>query len=158
MAHNNLGVWLKQEGKTREARAQYEEALRIRPGYLEAEDNLGLMLADQGKLPEAIDRYRAAVVSEPRFADAHRNLANVLFHAGRADEAFAQYEEALRLRGDDAHTWNDLGNALFASTGLPKRPSASAPPCVSIPISPWPMAISAMPWSKWPDRRRGERV
>ena len=113
MAHNNLGVWLKGQGKTREAWAEYGEALRFRPDFGEAEDNLGIILVEEHHVPEAIDRFRAVIAAEPRFADAHRNLANALFSTGRTDEALAHYDEALRLRGHDAHTWNDVGSALF---------------------------------------------
>jgi Flp pilus assembly protein TadD len=39
-AHNNLGSVLAQAGRVREAIAEYEEALRIRPGYAKARANL----------------------------------------------------------------------------------------------------------------------
>jgi Tfp pilus assembly protein PilF len=36
LGHYNLGLMLKAEGKTGEARNEFEEAVRIRPGYTAA--------------------------------------------------------------------------------------------------------------------------
>ncbi len=44
-AHNMLGVLLRQTGRYEDARAQYDEAIRIRPMYGAALHNLGLLQA-----------------------------------------------------------------------------------------------------------------
>ena len=62
-----------------EAIAQLEEALRLKPDYVEAHNN-----------------PRNALVC----AGAHNNLGNALLSAGRTSDAIAQFEEALRLKPD----------------------------------------------------------
>lgn len=49
MAHNNLGIRLKKQGKLEEAVERYSEVLRIKPDYVQARDNLHLALQKTGK-------------------------------------------------------------------------------------------------------------
>ena len=57
-AHVNLGSALFDEGSLDAARLHFEEALRIRPDYLNARSNLGLLLARQGDDAGAVREYR----------------------------------------------------------------------------------------------------
>ena len=116
-AQYNLGCFLqKTPGRLEEAVAHYEEALRLRPDYAEADCNLGASLASLGRVPEAIARYEEALRLKPGLAEAHNDLGNALGSLGRTQEAIPHYEEALRLKPDYAEAHNDLGNALV-STG-----------------------------------------
>jgi tetratricopeptide (TPR) repeat protein len=49
MAHNNLGILLKKQGKPQEAVEHYSEVLRIKPDYVQARDNLHLASQKTGK-------------------------------------------------------------------------------------------------------------
>ena len=49
MAHNNLGILLKKQGKPQEAVEHYSEVLRIKPDHVQARDNLHLALQKTGK-------------------------------------------------------------------------------------------------------------
>ena len=60
MAHNNLGVALRDQGKLEEAVAEFRTAIRLNPDYAEAHYNLGFALHSQGKLEEAVAEYRKA--------------------------------------------------------------------------------------------------
>jgi tetratricopeptide (TPR) repeat protein len=101
VAHYSLGAAREREGRTAEAVAEYEAALRIRPGYVWAENNLGRLLALAGDLPGAIGHLEAAVRGAPRSALPRLNLGLALEAAGRAGEAAAQYAEAARLDPGD---------------------------------------------------------
>jgi tetratricopeptide (TPR) repeat protein len=57
VAHNNLGVALMDSGRLPEAVDQFEQALKIRPGYADARDNLGFLFWRMGRLPEAIEQF-----------------------------------------------------------------------------------------------------
>jgi tetratricopeptide (TPR) repeat protein len=114
VAHTHLGATLWKDGKAQEAIAQYHEALRIKPDYVEAHYNLGIALAGQENFPEAISQYSEAIRLAPRYAEAHFGLASALAAQGRIDEAIAQLSETLRLRPDYAEAHNNLGFALLS--------------------------------------------
>jgi tetratricopeptide (TPR) repeat protein len=55
--HNMLGVILHDRGKLEEARAAFERALQMSPGYTEAALNLSVTLNDLGLYARARDVY-----------------------------------------------------------------------------------------------------
>ena len=112
LAHNNLGIALKDEGRINEAIQHYEEALRIMPDYAEAHNNLGFALYEQGRVDDAIRHYEEALRIKPDLEDVHNNLGNALQDQGRIEDAIRHYEEALRIKPDYAYAHNNLGNAL----------------------------------------------
>jgi Flp pilus assembly protein TadD len=61
-----------------EAIRQYQEALRLNPGYALAHNNLGYALGQKGQLDEAIRQYQKAISLDPGCALAHTNLARAL--------------------------------------------------------------------------------
>jgi tetratricopeptide (TPR) repeat protein len=119
LAHHNLGVELADEGRTSEAIAEFEEALRIRPDYPQARTDLGnALLKTRGGSGEAIAQYRSAVESMPGSPIPHNDLGNALVKAGRTREAIAEYQTALAIRPEYAEAENNLGKAL---AGIPGR-------------------------------------
>ena len=59
------GEWSAPNGPDTEAIAQYEQALRLRPDFVEALNNLGLALARTGRLPEAAAHWEEALRITP---------------------------------------------------------------------------------------------
>jgi tetratricopeptide (TPR) repeat protein len=119
LAHHNLGVALADAGRLREAIAQFEEALRIRPEYAQARTDLGNALSKApGRAAEAIAQYQAALAIMPGSPIPHNDLGNALMKAGRVRDAIAEYETALRMKPDYAAAHNNLGKAL---AGMPGR-------------------------------------
>ncbi len=113
VAHNNLGIALAESGRTQEAVAHYEQALRIKPDYAEAHCNLGAALARAGRLQEAVGHYEQALRIQPDYADAQYNLGLALALLGRTQEAIGHYEHALRIhQPDNADIRNNLAVAL----------------------------------------------
>lgn len=111
-----LGNRLLASGQPPEAIAQYEVALRVKPGLVDAESGLGNALLHANRMPEAIRHFEAALRLEPDRPEVHYNLANVLSVKGNLAEAIRHYEEALRLEPDYAQTHCNLAIAL-AETG-----------------------------------------
>ncbi|HWC99436.1 MAG TPA: tetratricopeptide repeat protein [Candidatus Sulfopaludibacter sp.] len=101
-AHYSKGVDLSNSGRLQDAVAEFEQALRMRPDYAEAQNNLGVTLTQiPGHAAEALPHFQAAVKLNPNYADAHFNLGVALAQMpGRLPEAVHQLEEAYRLHPD----------------------------------------------------------
>lgn len=111
-ARNNLGMALQAAGRHAEAAAEYEKALKLRPGYAVAFNNLGNALDALGRRAEAIDRYREALTVEPRYPAACNNLGAALMKDNRPEEALTEFRRALTLRPDFAEARLNLGETL----------------------------------------------
>ena len=115
MAHNNLAVELAEiPGRMPDAVAHYEEALRLKPDYLEAHNNLGIALESEGRTQEAMAQFEDALRLNLDLADVHARLGSLFSKAGRLQEAVAEDEAAVRLQPARAKGHVDLGLALAA--------------------------------------------
>jgi peptidoglycan/LPS O-acetylase OafA/YrhL len=92
---SELGRALLRQGKTEEAIAQFELAIRADPKLAEAHYGLGLIFASQGRIDEAAGQYGLAIQADPTFVEAQLNLAEILTGQGKIDEAIAQYNRAV---------------------------------------------------------------
>ena len=99
-------------GKLDEAQAEFQDALRRRPGDPEVHYNLGLVLQKMGRSEEALAAINAALAANPTTLARTWRCGDALQSLGRIDEAIAQYNEALRVEPRDAETHNNLGSAL----------------------------------------------
>jgi len=112
VAHKVLGAALDKKGQTDEAIGQYQEAIRLKPGYADAHCNLGVALGKKGQTDEAISQYQETIRLKPDHVEAHYNLGNALGRKGQMDEAIRQFQEAIRLKPGYADAYNNLGVAL----------------------------------------------
>jgi len=112
-ARNNYGNVLVEQGRTAEAAAQFEAALRLVPEYDDANYNYGNVLTQEGRWAEAEQHYRTAIRFRAGSADWRYALGNTLTHLDRRREAEEQYEEALRGTSATPGVWNNLGNAFL---------------------------------------------
>ncbi len=108
---NNLGESYRALGHPDEARAAYEQALRLNAGFVPAHYNLGLLYGTAHPR-EAQRHYEQAIAQAPRHMLAHNNLGNVLRVQGRLEEAIAAYRRALELHPDFPEALANLGAAL----------------------------------------------
>src|SRR5205823_3447801 len=108
----SLGLALARHGKLAEAVEHYEAALRLEPGYVDADYAWGNALARQGKLAEAVEHYEAALRVKPDHANAHTNAGAALVGQGKLAEAIEHYQQALRAKPDHADAHTNLGEAL----------------------------------------------
>jgi tetratricopeptide (TPR) repeat protein len=94
-----------EEDSPDEAHRAYQEAIRLRPAFVDAHINLGLLHHHSGRLAEAEVSYRKALQYEPKLALAHFNLAVLLEDQQKKSKAIAAYEEALKHAPDffEAH-------------------------------------------------------
>jgi tetratricopeptide (TPR) repeat protein len=111
-AYNNLGSALSKKGQFDEAVRQFQEALRIKPDYPQAQINLGVVLSQKGEPGQAIQHLQEAIRLSPNFRDGRYLLGLALVQNGQLDEAIHQFEETLRVRPDHVGAHYDLGLAL----------------------------------------------
>ena len=65
------------KGKVSDAIGHYEQALRIRPDYVEAHCNLGVALMQIGRVQDAIGHYEKALRIKPDYVPAQNALARL---------------------------------------------------------------------------------
>ncbi len=117
IAHNNLGVVLREQGRIDEAIYHWNRVVEIKPDHEKALNNLGVVFDRQGKFQEAVDHYARAIQIKPDFAGAYNNLGVVLRKQGKLEEAIYHFSQALQINPDSAESHNNLG-ATLADKGM----------------------------------------
>jgi predicted Zn-dependent protease with MMP-like domain/Flp pilus assembly protein TadD len=88
-------------GRTDEALAWLDEALKAHPDGAEAHNSRGEILWDEGKVDEAVAEFELATRADPKFVAAHLNRAEVLVEEfGAYDESIAHCDRLLSGEGD----------------------------------------------------------
>jgi tetratricopeptide (TPR) repeat protein len=102
LEHYTLGNEFVNSGRRAEAITEFEDVLRVKPDWAEADNNLGLLLANMpDRKDEAIAHFEAAIRLDPNLAQAQRNLGILLAgQPGRTAEAITHLEAANRLAPD----------------------------------------------------------
>jgi predicted Zn-dependent protease with MMP-like domain/Tfp pilus assembly protein PilF len=78
-------------GRTEEALAWLDEALRAHPDGAEAHNGRGEILWDEGKIEESLHEFERSLQADPKFIAAHLNRAELLI------EDLGEYEPAIAL-------------------------------------------------------------
>jgi predicted Zn-dependent protease with MMP-like domain len=78
-------------GRTDEALAWLDEALRAHPDGAEAHNGRGEILWDEGRIDEALHEFERSLQADPKFVTAHLNRAELLV------EDLGEYEQAVKL-------------------------------------------------------------
>jgi len=110
-AHYNLAIARAASGQMQEAVVHYKEALRIRPGFLQAESNLRFLLAGMGDSSD-LGLYYDALRLNPNNDGAHNNLGIALARQGRNQEAEEHLRRATAIAPANAEAHNNLGLVL----------------------------------------------
>jgi tetratricopeptide (TPR) repeat protein len=116
LAHNNLGVALRKQGRIGDAIAHYDTALRLKPDYPAAHHNLGLALMRVGQIDEAVAHFRRALNVKPDFEIAHKSLQTALAARRAVTEKIAEIQAALERTPENHELHYQLGN-LYDRTG-----------------------------------------
>ena len=112
-AYLDLGALLEQEGKTNEALAIYDKALRAMPWAAQVHNHLGNLFSSAGRAEEALNHYRAAVQARDDYPDAHYNLGVALASQHQWSQAAEQFAAVVRLKPDDAEAHASLAETLL---------------------------------------------
>jgi protein O-mannosyl-transferase len=126
LAHCNLGMALFQEQRVDEAIDQYQKALEIHPGYVEARKNLAATLLDQGRLDEAIIQFQKVLEVRPRDAVSCYNLGNAYLRKRQVRRAIELFQRTVALRPTQADALNNLAWLLATAPDAALRNGAQA--------------------------------
>lgn len=105
----NLGVLHQRRGDGARARAAYEAAARIDPGFAPAWVNLGHLQLQSDAPAAAETAFRAALRADPQQLNAREGLGVALHLQGRNEEAAAVLQQALDLAPDNPALHIQLG-------------------------------------------------
>ncbi|HLK67699.1 MAG TPA: tetratricopeptide repeat protein [Bryobacteraceae bacterium] len=97
---NKIGIAYHQLMQLDSARKSYEEAVKVKPDYVEAINNLGTVWYAKKNNRRAINYYTRALKiapEEPRSASIYMNLGTAYFARKRYDEATKTFQIALHL-------------------------------------------------------------
>ena len=112
-AHNNLGEMLARTGRPEEeAMAQYREAIRLLPNYLDALCNLGNSQIKTGQHADAMATLGRAAQINPNYAPIQNALGHAYYVEEKLAEATERFERALKIRPNYAEAHNNLGVIL----------------------------------------------
>jgi tetratricopeptide (TPR) repeat protein len=114
--HYNIGWTLAHQGKSDEAIAEFNSALRIAPEFPDANVDLADILIKRGRFDEAMVHLEIALKAEPDNVLAHYNRGVIFQGREQFDEAAADYERAIQLDPENSKALNNLG-ILKARTG-----------------------------------------
>ena len=97
---NKEGIAYHQMMQLANARKCYEQALKIKPDYVEALNNLGTIYYAEHSFRRAISWYNKALKvapSESRSASIYMNLGTALFARKKYEDATLTYQKALKI-------------------------------------------------------------
>lgn len=114
LAHNNLGLALKQNGNIHEAIEHYRSALSIRPNYVLAHNNLGVALSEIGETEDVLSHFSLAIKLMPEFIAPHINMASAFFDKRAFEKALEHCRNALKVDQDSVDLFIICGDALSA--------------------------------------------
>lgn len=113
LAHYNLGMALRTQGRLEDAVQALREAARLAPQREEVHLGLANTYVDMERPEGAEACYRELLKIKPNDANTHYNLGMMLHRQGRLEEAIGQYQESLRIDPDSARVCANLGGAYF---------------------------------------------
>jgi len=96
-----LGLKAHNAGDLKEAKSQYEEAVKLDPSFFEANYNLAVVLYELGELDEALKRYEYALAINPDAPNARFNFALALQKGNYLNDAVIEYENYLKINPQD---------------------------------------------------------
>ncbi len=109
IAHNNLGVYYRKQGRTKEAISAYQKAVSFAPLFPEAWYGLGGAYWAVGQHDDAVTAWSRVVDIKPDFGEAHSNLGSAYAFSKQYHKAIEAYMKAIKARPNYASAYYNLG-------------------------------------------------
>jgi len=107
-AHYNLGLVYRRLGDETAAEKSYREALRLKPGYIEARYNLALLRMRNRQYDQAVADFEKVAALGFSKSKLFKNLGVCYSRMGETAKAATAYEKAVELNPADAIGWFNL--------------------------------------------------
>jgi tetratricopeptide (TPR) repeat protein/thiol-disulfide isomerase/thioredoxin len=130
-AWNNLGLLSAREGRTEEAIAHFEQALRLSPDHLVALENLGSAYRQLKQWDEARQVFERALAVSPNDPEANYGLGMVFAQTGDTVSALEHLQRALQSRPAYPEALNNLG-ILYLRTQRRDEAVAKFEECIRV--------------------------
>ena len=117
IAHNGLGLELRDRGEHEKAQEHFREALRIKPDFGDAHNHLGLALLREGRLEQAVVHFYQVLQTIPNSFEVYNNLGMTFAQMGNLDAAVEHFQQAIELQPTFALGHSNLATA-FQQKGL----------------------------------------
>ena len=114
------GNALEEQGRTAEAMARYDAAIKADPGCARAHLNRGNVLLAGAQTDEARSAYQLAISCDPHYAAAHFNLGNLNCRARDFEAALLNYRAAIGIKPDFADAFVAMAKCT-RQPGPPRR-------------------------------------
>ncbi len=111
IVYNRRGVAYYDLGEYRQAIEDYDQALRLDPGYAKAYYNRGNAYGRRGEYRRAIEDFDQALRLDPGLALGYYNRGNAYSALGEHTQAIEDFDEALRLDPGNANAYYNRGVA-----------------------------------------------
>ena len=101
LAQFRKGERLAKNDRLDEAIAAYQQAITLKPDYVQAYHQMGLAYAGGNRYPEAVKAFKEAHRLQPRWGQVYENLGVAYIKMGHWQEARDAFAEAIRLHPDN---------------------------------------------------------
>lgn len=108
------GLRLAKDGRFKEAMAELDKAIRLKPTYAEAFSARGNVRNRLIQNQRAIEDFNEAIRLNPQYTEAYYNRANVYMDAGQREQAVRDYSEAVAQNASHAEAFYNRGLAYAA--------------------------------------------
>jgi tetratricopeptide (TPR) repeat protein len=108
---NKLGISLHQQGALTMALKYYERAVKVDPGYADAQNNVGTVWYQRKRYGKAIRAYQKAINMRKDMPVLYSNLAYAYFEDKKYEDSLASFRRALTI---DPHFF-EQGNSRAGS-------------------------------------------
>ncbi|HYL92851.1 MAG TPA: tetratricopeptide repeat protein [Alphaproteobacteria bacterium] len=95
--HNKAGIAFMLLARSKDAKKEFEYALRLNPNYAEAHNNLGALFYEMRRYGNAIKEYRRAIALNEENPSFHVNLGSAYFSKDDVRAAMREYGRAREL-------------------------------------------------------------
>lgn len=107
------GVLLMREGRFHDALTAFDEAIEVRPGFVDALSNRATSLSELKRFEDALEAFDMALAIDAEHTISWNNRANTLAAMKRFEEAVTSYDKALQLSPTFLEARDNRANALF---------------------------------------------